>query len=151
MKYILSVIVLLSSTYTLPLFHCWRKAEEHVKLKDQSSLVDSFLTEGMNKPQPLTLSLRNPETNSIITRSIPHYLFRKSAEWQLEIVNDQNNCLAINDLLITSPHESGKNSLHLYTWDLLPKRCGIALVRATYRAPYRKNEPHIQEFLVTIE
>lgn len=151
MKYIFSVIVLLYCPYSLALFHCWRKAEEHVKLKEQSSLADSFLTEGMNKPESFTLSLRKPESNSTITRSIPHYLFKKSAEWQLEIVNDQNNCLAINDLVITSPQESRKNSLHLYTWDLLPKRSGIALVRATYTAPYRKDQPHIQEFLVTVE
>lgn len=152
MKYIFVFSILFSCTSSLPLLHCFRKvSEKHHKLKDQPPIVDAFLTEGMNKPQPITLSLHNPELNSIITRSIPHYLFKKSAEWELEIITDQNDSVDINDLLISSPHESHKNSLHLYTWDLKPKRCGMALLRATYKAPYRKDNPHVQEFIVTVE
>lgn len=152
MKYIFVFSILFSCTSSLPLLHCFRKVtEKHHKLPDQPPIVDAFLTEGMNKPQPITLSLQNPDANSIITRSIPHYLFKKSAEWELEIITDQNNCIAINDLLISSPQGSGKNSLHLYTWDLRHLRCGKAKMKATYTAPYRKNNPHIQEFEVILE
>ena len=151
MKYILSVIVLLSSTYALPLFRCVCDAQKkHHKIKESD---ETFLSEGMNMPQPVTLHLRNPDDHAerIIARSIPHIFFKKTAEWHIEIVNDQNGCLGINDVFIASPQETNKTNLHMYTWELHPKKCGIALVRATYTAPYRKDNPYVQEFLVTVE
>lgn len=150
MKYILSLIVLFS-TNSFPLFHCLRKAsDQHFKIKEQPPSTDAFLTEDINKPQTIILNLNSPELNSIITRSIPHHLFKQSAEWHLEIITEQNDCAVIKDLLISSPQESGKNCLHIYSWGLKPQRRGKTKAIATYKAPYRKNNPHIQEFDVIV-
>lgn len=151
----LSFILLLSVSNSFSLFHCLKKAEEkHFKITEQAPTADAFVTEGMNHPQTIILSLLTPELNSIITRSIPHYLFKKSAVWELKIVtepNNQNNCVAINDLLISSPQESKKNSPHIYSWSLKLQRRGKAKAIATYSAPYRKGNPHVQEFDVIVE
>lgn len=152
MKYIVSVLILLTSIPSYSLFHCLGKVKEkHFKIKDQSD--ETFLQEGMNKPHPIVLHLRNSDTHPerMITRCIPYYLFKKSAEWQFKIIQDQNGCVDIKDVFIACPQDRQTNSLYLYTWELQPKKCGMALVRATFAAPYRKDNPHIQEFLVTVE
>ncbi|GMU19551.1 MAG: hypothetical protein AMXMBFR12_07430 [Candidatus Babeliales bacterium] len=152
MKYILSLLMLLSFHYSFSLFYCFKKAEQHIKLKDE---VDAeFLDQGINKPQSITLHLHNPDDHPerIIARSIPEKFFKKSAEWKFEIRNDQNNCIEINDLLIHSgKNNKTKDKFQVFSWNIQPKRTGMALVRATYTAPYRKNNPYIQEFVVSVE
>lgn len=153
MKHLISIMVLVTSTSSYPLFHCFGKLKEkHYQIKEQ--VDETFLQEGMNKPQPIILNLRNPDTHSerLISRCIPYYLFKKSADWKFEVIHDQNGCVDIKkEVCISSPHDRQKNSLYLYTWELQPKKCGMALIRATFTAPYRKDNPYIQEFLVTVE
>lgn len=152
MKYILSLLVLLSFNYSFSLFYCFKKAEKHVQIKEEADAI--FLDQQMNKPQSIFLHLCNPDNHSerIIARSIPEKFFKESAEWKLEICHDLNNCIEIKD----SPIHSGKNNktkekFQVYSWNIHPKKQGLALVRATYTAPYRKDNPYIQEFLVSVE
>lgn len=151
MNYILSIIILLSATYSHGLFHCFSKAKEHVKLKEKHTESDGFLSTGINAPIPILLHLKNSsqDPERIFSRAVMPVDFQKTAEWHLEIKKDQNGCLEIGNFLVCSP--SQRDGLYQYTWHLIPKRKGVAFVRATYTKKTSGNTPYIQDLWVTVE
>ena len=158
MKYILSVIVLVSCTYCFPLFHCFKAAHEHTKLKESRPAngilnplanTDSFLDQGNNKSKTLSLSLSssNHHPQRMFIREVPHKEFHQSGTWTLEIVDKDNTCLEISKPNVKSP--SGTQEPFVFSWELIPKTKGTVIVRTTYTSASRK--PYSQQFMIHVE